>query len=104
MGYSLFNTNIYNLFRVSLFHSDETFCVYACTRSVFFQIRSIKKPVTFFKMVVKKLFSLQNVMKKIVGNALLFRKELSASLKIGNPPPPPNKNNGPSLTNRNNNA
>ena len=27
---------IYNLFRVSLFHSDETFHVYACTRSVFF--------------------------------------------------------------------
>ena len=26
---------IYNLFRVSLFHSDETFPVYACTRSVF---------------------------------------------------------------------
>ena len=33
---------VYNLFRVSLFHSDETFHVYACTRSVFFQIRSIK--------------------------------------------------------------
>ena len=29
-------TNIYNLFRVSLLHSDETFHVYACTRSVFF--------------------------------------------------------------------
>ena len=27
---------IYNLFRVSLFHSDMTFHVYACTRSVFF--------------------------------------------------------------------
>ena len=45
--------------------------MYACTRSVYLkkclsQIRSIKKPVTFFKMVVKKLFSLQNVMKKIV--------------------------------------
>ena len=33
---------IYNLFRVSLFYSDATFHVYACTRSVFFQIRSIK--------------------------------------------------------------
>ena len=33
-------TNIYNLFRVSLFHSDEAFHVYACTRSVV-QIRSI---------------------------------------------------------------
>ena len=41
-------TNIYNLFRASLFRSDETFHVYACTRSVF-QIRSIKNPVTVFK-------------------------------------------------------
>ena len=31
-----------------------------------FQIRSIKKPVTFLKNGCKKLFSLQNVMKKIV--------------------------------------
>ena len=42
-------TNIYNVFRVSLFHSDEsssrvststtdeTFDVYACTRSAFFK-------------------------------------------------------------------
>ena len=30
-------TNIYNLFRVSLFHSDETFHVYACTGSAFFR-------------------------------------------------------------------
>ena len=36
-------------------HAQEVF---------FFQIRSIKKPVTLLKMVVKKLFSLQNVMKK----------------------------------------
>ena len=35
-------------------------------KCVFFQIRSIKKPVTFFKNDCKKLFSLQNVMKKIV--------------------------------------
>ena len=27
---------IYNLFRVRLFHSDETFHVYACTSSGFF--------------------------------------------------------------------
>ena len=33
---------------------------------LFFQIRSIKKPVTFFKNGCKKLFSLQKVMKKIV--------------------------------------
>ena len=31
----------------------------------FFQIRSIIKPVTFLKMVVTKLFSLQNVMKRL---------------------------------------
>ena len=29
--------NIYNLFRVSLFHSDQTFHVYACTGSAFFK-------------------------------------------------------------------
>ena len=39
--------------------------MYACTKSVF-QIRSIKKAVTFSKDGHKKLFSLQNVMKKIV--------------------------------------
>ena len=33
---------------------------------LFFQIRSIKKPSHFFKMVANKLFPLQNVMKKIV--------------------------------------
>ena len=33
-----------------------------CMRAVL----SIKKPVTFSKMVVKKLFSSQNVMRKIV--------------------------------------
>ena len=38
-------------------HAQEVF---------FFQIRSIKKPVTFFKNGCKKLFSLQNLMKKIV--------------------------------------
>ena len=31
-----------------------------------FQIRSIKKPVTFLNMVIKRLLSLQNVMKKIL--------------------------------------
>ena len=40
----------------------------------------------FFKNDHKKLFSLQNVMKKIVLNALLLKK-LSASPKNGNPPP-----------------
>ena len=35
--------NIYNLFRVSLFHSDETFHVYACTGSDFFSNKTYKK-------------------------------------------------------------
>ena len=39
-------------------------CMHA--QEVLFQIRSIKKPVMFLKMIVKKLFSLQHVMKKIV--------------------------------------
>ena len=77
--------NIYNLFRVSLFHSDEIFHVYACTGSAFFQIRPTKRPVIFFKNDHKKLFSLQNVMKKIVLNVLLLKK-LSATPKNGNPP------------------
>ena len=38
-------------------HAQEVF---------FFQIRFIEMPVTFFKNGHKKLFSLQNVMKKIV--------------------------------------
>ena len=38
-------------------------CMHA--QEVFFQIRSIKKLVTFFKNGHKKLFSLQNVMKKL---------------------------------------
>ena len=59
-------------------------CMHA--QEVFFQIKSIEKPVTFFKNGHKKLFSLQNVKKKIVWNALLFRKKLPASSKNGNPP------------------
>ena len=47
-------TEVYNLFRVSLFHSDQTFHLYACTRSVFL-IRSIKKLVEFLKNGCKKL-------------------------------------------------
>ena len=34
-------------------------------QEVFISSKIYKKPVTFFKMVVKKLFSLQNVMKKL---------------------------------------
>ena len=39
-------------------------CMHA--QRVFFQIISIKKAVMFFKNGCKKLFSLQDVMKKIV--------------------------------------
>ena len=39
-------------------------CMHA--QELFISNKIYKKPVTFFKMVVKKLFSLQNVMKKIV--------------------------------------
>ena len=46
-------------------------------------------------MVVKKLFSLQNVMKKNCLKCITLLKKLSASPKKGKPPP--NKNNGPSL-------
>ena len=57
---------------------------------VLFQIRSIKKPVFGHK----KLFSLQNAMKKLF-EMHIFRKKFSASPKNSNPP---NKNNGPSLS------
>ena len=44
-----------------MFHSDETFmCMHP--QEVFFQIRSIKKNVTFSLNGRKKLFSSQNVM------------------------------------------
>ena len=59
-------THIYNLFRVSLFHSDETFMCMHAQEVFFFSNKIHKKPVTFFKNGHKKLFSLQNVMKKIV--------------------------------------
>ena len=53
-----------------------------------FQIKSIKKPETFFKMVVKKLFSLQNVIKKLFESIILLKK-LSTSPKNGTHPPLP---------------
>ena len=40
-------TNIYNLFRVSLFYSDETFMCMD-EQEVFFSNKIYKKPVTFF--------------------------------------------------------
>ena len=59
-------------------------CMRAQEVFFFFQIRSIKKPVTFLKMVVKKLFSLQNVMKKLFEMHYSLKK-LFASPKNGNP-------------------
>ena len=58
--------------------------MYACTRSVFSN-KIYRKACNVFKNGHKKLFSLQNVMKKVLSNALLFRKKLSASSKHGNP-------------------
>ena len=40
--------------------------MYACTRSVFFQIRSIKKPVMFFKNGRKKIVFIAKCNEKIV--------------------------------------
>ena len=40
-------TNIYNLFRISLLHMHK--------KCFFFQIRSMKKPLTFFKNGCKKI-------------------------------------------------
>ena len=71
---------------MSLFHSDETFmCMHAQEVFFFFQIRSIKRPVTFFKNGCKKIVFITKCNEKIVWNALLLKK-LSASPKNGNPP------------------
>ena len=49
---------------MSLFHSDETFmCMHA--REVFFLNKIYKKACNIFLMVIEKLFSLQNVIKKL---------------------------------------
>ena len=67
-------------------------------QEVFTSNKISKKAGNVFKNGRKKLFSLHNVMKKIVRNALFFRKKLSASPKNGTLLPPI-KNNGPSLVN-----
>ena len=68
-------------------------CMHA--QEVLFSNKIYKKACNIFlKMVVKKLFSLQNVIKKIVGNALLFGKNC---LQIPKMVTPPIKNNSPSL-------
>ena len=66
-------------------------------KKCFFQIRSIEMPVMFLKMVIKKLFSLQNVMKKSFEMHYSLEKNCLQVPKIVTPPPPI-KNNGPSLS------
>ena len=64
---------IYNLFRVNLFHSDETFMCMHAQEVCFFQIRSKKKTVT--KCNENKLFE-----------RITLKRKLSASPKNGNSP------------------
>ena len=56
-------------------------CMHA--QEVFFFSNKIYKKACniFIKMVVKKMFPLQNVMKKIVWNPLLFKKIVCKSQK-----------------------
>ena len=62
-------------------------------QEVLFQIRSIKKPVIFLKMIVKNCFH-YNMQSKKLFETYYSLKKLSTSPKNGNPPI---KNNGPSL-------
>ena len=71
---------------MSLFHSDETFHVYACTRSVFFSNKIYKKPVTFFKNGCKKIVSITKCYEKNCFKHITLQKKLSGSPKNGNPP------------------
>ena len=65
-----------------------------------FQIRPIKKTVTFLKNGCKKIVSITICNEKKCLKRITLQKILSASPKNGNPPPPPPiKNNGPSLMN-----
>ena len=73
--------NIYNLFRVSLFHSDETFHVYACTGNAFFQIRPIKKPVMFYKNDHKKIIFITKCNEKNFLKRITLKKIVCKSQK-----------------------
>ena len=53
---------------------------------LFFQIRSIKKPVTFFKNGCKKIASITKCNEKNCLKRITLQKKLSASPKNGNPP------------------
>ena len=55
------------------------------TQEVFISNKIHKKAFKFFKMVVKKLFSLQNVMKKLFEMHFCSDKRLFASPKYGKP-------------------
>ena len=55
---------------------------------LFFQIRSIKKPVTFLKNGCKKIVSITKCNEKNCLKRITLQKKLSASLKNGYPPPP----------------
>ena len=67
-------------------------CMHA--QEVFFQIRSIKKPVMFFKNGCKKIVLITKCNLKNCLKCITLQKKLSSSPKNGNPPPPPppNKN------------
>ena len=62
-------------------------CMHA--QEVFFQIISKKIPVRFLKMVVKKLFSLQNVMKNLFKTHYSLEKNCLQVPKMVTPSPPP---------------
>ena len=53
---------------------------------LFFQIRSIKKPVTFFKICCKKIVSITKCNEKNCLKCITLQKKLSASPKNGKPP------------------
>ena len=55
-------------------------------KKCFFQIRSIEKPVTFFKNGHKKLFSLQNAMKNLFEMHYSLEKNCLQVPKMVTPP------------------
>ena len=70
-------------------------CMHA--QEVLFSNKIYKKHVTFFKNGRKKLFSLQNVIKKLFEMHYSLEKNCLQVPKMVTPSPPI-KNNGPSLT------
>ena len=82
------------LFRVSLFHSDETFiCMHA--QEVLFSNKIYKKACNvFLKMIIKIIVFITKCNEKNCLKYITLEKKLSASPKNGNPSI---KYNGPSL-------